>query len=199
MELATNHILEATVPKKLRANNPGIRAVVGGKPHKFRVKWTHPLVSDAIADELFSRLQKKPETRTFSLSPWDGINWDESDDTKHDSGDFDTSMQRVSKTDRLMILANRVAGKIAPKYPDVKFGVLAYVDYTRPPVREKVHPNVVPMIAPITFSRAQPMRDDGEPNNAALRNIVEGWPRWCRARPITSTPTFLPRSPVQTR
>src|SRR5205807_2360443 len=29
--------------------------------------------------------------------------------------------------------------------------------------------------APITYSRAQPMSDDGEPNNKALRSIVEGW------------------------
>src|SRR5262249_39044042 len=81
----------------------------------------------------------------------------------------------VSKTDRLMVLCNRVAEKVVPQYPHVKFGVLAYVDYTRPPVREKVHPSVVPEIAPITFSRAQPMTDDGEPNNKALRALVEGW------------------------
>ena len=40
--------------------------------------------------------------------------------------------------------------------------------YTRPPVREKVHPSIVPQIAPITFSRAHPMTDDGEPNNKTI-------------------------------
>jgi hypothetical protein len=54
-------------------------------------------------------------------------------------------------------------------------GILAYADYIRPPVREKVPANVVPQIAPITFSRAQPMSDDGEPNNKSLRYLVEGW------------------------
>jgi hypothetical protein len=103
------------------------------------------------------------------------MSWDESDDRKFDAGDFDPSTQVVSKTDRLMVLCNRVAQKVAAQYPDVLFGVLAYADYTRPPVREKVHPNVIPQIAPITYSRAQPMNDDGEPNNKALRHIVEGW------------------------
>ena len=61
--------------------------------------------------------------------------------------------------------------------------MLAYADYTRPPVREKVHPIVVPQIAPITYSRAHPMTDDGEPNNKALRSLVEGWGK---AVPATS-------------
>ena len=42
-------------------------------------------------------------------------------------------------------------------------------------MREPVHPNVVPVIAPITFTRAHPMTDDGEPNNKTLRMLVEGW------------------------
>ena len=74
-----------------------------------------------------------------------------------------------------MVLCNLVATAVTAKYPDVKFGVLAYVDYTRPPVREKPHPAIVPEIAPITFSRAHPMNDLGEPNNPSLRHLVEGW------------------------
>ena len=175
MCLSAGHALEATVPKKLREEHPEIKAIINGKPHPQRVKWTHPLVAQAIADAHLARLKKDPTINTFSLSPSDGVGWDESDDTKYDTGDFDTSTQMVSKSDRLMVLANRVAEKVTAKYPRVKFGMLAYADYTRPPVRQKVHPNVVPQIAPITFSRSQPMADDGEPNNKTLRYLVEGW------------------------
>jgi hypothetical protein len=177
MELAAGHALEFTVPKELRQQHPEIRAVVNGKPHEHRVKWTHPLVARAIADACLGLLQKDPNLHTFSLSPDDGLSWDESDDTKFDAGDFDPVLQTVSKTDRLMVLCNRVANEVTASHPDVKFGVLAYADYTRPPVREKVHPNVVPQIAPITFSRAHPITDDGEPNNKAFRALVEGWGR----------------------
>jgi hypothetical protein len=183
MELAAGHALEFTVPKELRESNPEIRAVIDGKPHEHKVKWTHPLVARAIADAHLAQLQKDPGIRTFSLSPDDGIGWDESDDAKHDAGDFDPATGAVSKTDRLMVLCNRVATQVTAKHPDVKFGVLAYVDYTRAPVREKVHPNVVPQIAPITFSRAHPMTDDGEPNNKSFRELVEGWGK---AAPATS-------------
>ena len=34
------HAREMTALKKLRATNPEIRAVVNGKPHNHRVKWT---------------------------------------------------------------------------------------------------------------------------------------------------------------
>lgn len=175
MGIEAGHNLEMAVPKELRKTNPEIRAIIGGKPSEHNVKWTHPLVADALVAACFKHLKQYPERQSFSLSPDDGISWDESDDKKHDAGDFDPSTQMISKTDRLLVLCNRVAEKVAAKHPNIKLGFLAYADYTRPPVREKVHPNLVPQIAPITFSRAHPMNDDGEPNNKVLRYLVEGW------------------------
>lgn len=175
MELSAGHALEFAVPKELRTQHPEIKAIIGGKPHDHYVKWTHPLVAEAITKTLLDKLAKEPETKTLSLSPDDGATWDESDDTKFDAGDFDPSLQTVAKADRLMVLCNRIAAAIAPKYPDVKFGMLAYVDYTRPPVREKPHPAIVPQIAPITFTRAHPLNDLGEPNNKSFQQLIEGW------------------------
>jgi hypothetical protein len=175
MALAAGHALEMAVPKELRKTHPEIRAIVNGKPDEHRVKWTHPLVAQAIADNYLAQLAKDPGINSLSLSPDDGLGWDESDDAKFDAGDFDPAAQAVSKTDRLIVLCNRVAEKLAVKHPTVKLGVLAYADYTRAPVREKLHPNVIPQIAPITFTRVHPMSDDGEPNNKVLRGLVEGW------------------------
>ena len=175
MELSAGHALEFAVPKELRTQHPEIKAIIGGKPHDHYVKWTHPLVAEAITKTLLDMLAKDPEMKTLSLSPDDGATWDESDDTKFDAGDFDPSLQTVAKADRLMVLCNRIAAAIAPKYPDVKFGMLAYVDYTRPPVREKPHPAIVPQIAPITFTRAHPLNDPGEPNNKSFQHLIEGW------------------------
>ena len=175
MELSCGHFLEFNVPKELRVQHPEIKAIIGGQPHEHWIKWTHPLVAEALTAKLLEILAKEPETKTLSLSPDDGATWDESDDTKFDAGDFDPSLQTVAKADRLMVLCNRIAAAISPKYPEVKFGMLAYVDYTRPPVREKPHPAIVPQIAPITFSRAHPLNDPGEPNNKSLQHLVEGW------------------------
>jgi hypothetical protein len=175
MELSAGHALEIAVSKELRMQHPEIRAVIKGKPHDHWLKWTHPLVAEALTTSMLATLAKDPQINSMSLSPDDGATWDESDDTKFDGGDFDPSLQTVAKADRLMVLCNRVATAVTAKHPHVKFGVLAYVDYTRPPVREKPHPSIVPQIAPITFSRAHPMNDPGEPNNPSLRHLVEGW------------------------
>ena len=175
LELSAGHALETSVPNQLRVDHPEVRAIIGGKPDAEKLKWTHPLVADALATVTLAQLKQDPTIKTFSLSPMDGIGWDESDDTKYDHGDFDPSAQTVSKTDRLMLLSDRVARQVCAQHPDVLFGILAYVDYTRPPVKQAVHPNVVPEIAPITYSRAHPMTDDGEPNNRSLRHLVTGW------------------------
>lgn len=175
MELSAGHALEGSVPKNLRKTNPEIKAIIKGKPHERLVKWTHPLVAKGISETIFQRLEKDPQKASFSLSPDDGMGWDESDDTKYDAGDFDPAAGAVSKTDRLLVLGNRVAETVTARHPHVKFGILAYVDYTRPPVRERVHPAIIPEIAPIAFSRGHPMNDPREPNNVVLRELVEGW------------------------
>lgn len=177
------HALEFTITKEQRQKHPEIRGIIGGQPNDHRLKWTHPLVAQFISEAILKQLQQDPETTSFSLSPDDGISWDESDDAKYDAGDFDPSAATVSKTDRLMVLTNRVAQAVSAKYPHVKFGMLAYVDYTRPPVREPVHAAIVPQIAPITFSRAHPMNDLNEPNNRMLQYLVNGW---AKLSPATS-------------
>ena len=74
-------------------------------------------------------------------------------------------------------MANQVAERVAAKHPDVMLGFLAYVQFTRPPLREKLHPNLYPQVAPISYSRAHPMTNDNVPGNKDLRYLVEGWGR----------------------
>jgi sugar lactone lactonase YvrE len=178
--LSAGHALEMYVSKEDRQKHPEWRAEIGGKPDDSRLKWSSSTLADFLADKILT-LHAKDLQPSYSLSPDDGANWDESkEDRALDAGDFDTTCQKVSKTDRLMVLCNRVAAKVAAKNPDVLFGMLAYVDYTRPPVREKVHPNLVPQIAPITYARAQPMTDDRAPSNKDLRYLIEGWGKKAR-------------------
>ncbi len=175
--LNAGHALELSyLSKEQLQEHPQWIATVDGKPNPYRLKWSAPGLAEAIADTIVARLDKEPTTLSVSLSPDDGLGFDNSpEDRALDAGDWDPVFGEVSITDRLIWFCNRVAGRVTQKYPDVLFGLLAYVNYNRPPVREKVHPNIVPQIAPITYSRAQPMTDDGEPNNKALRYLVEGW------------------------
>ncbi len=173
--LSAGHALEMYITKEDREKHPEWRATIDGQPHPHRLKWSSAPLAEALAERLISRHAKDPHP-SYSLSPDDGANWDESaEDKALDAGDYDTNHQQTSITDRLLVLCNRVAAKVATKDPDVLFGMLAYVQYTRPPVRETVHPNIVPQIAPISYSRGHPMTDDRVPGNKDLRHLIEGW------------------------
>lgn len=172
--IAAGHALEHYVTKEQREAHPEWRAIIKGKPDPLRLKWGQPGVQQAIADAVIARLDKS-YAPSISLSPEDGGEFDESDDTKWDAGDYDPVMNSPSITDRYVKFCNIVADKVAAKYPDVKLGFLAYVQYTQPPIRERLHPNLVPMYAPINYCRAHAMTDRICPSRQRMKGMVEGW------------------------
>jgi hypothetical protein len=176
MKIKAEHALEFYITQEQRQQHPEWRAIVDGKPSAKRLKWSNPEVANAIADAIIAKLDKNYQP-SVSISPDDGVGFDESpEDRALDAGDWDPSMNQISITDRYIVLCNRIAARVCAKYPDVRLGFLAYVQYTRPPVREKLHPNLVPEIAPITYCRAHAMTDTAIcPSRPQLRQIVEGW------------------------
>ena len=172
-EISATHALEFYISKEQREAHPEWRAIIGGKPHAVRLKWSNTGVQQAVADAVIAQLDKQ-YTPSISLSPDDGGSFDESDDKAWDAGDYDAVMNGPSITDRYIKFCNIVAEKVTKKYPDVKLGFLAYVQYTQPPIREKLHPSLVPVIAPINYCRAHAMTDNC-PSRRLVKSIVEGW------------------------
>jgi hypothetical protein len=173
------HALEGYVSEDLRKQHPEWRAISDGKPQARRLKWSLPGVAEALADGIIASLEKRTGVTSVSLSPDDGMGYDETDDKTLDAGDFDSSIAQVSITDRQVWLCNRIIERVDKKFPGIRYGMLAYGASTRPPVREKPHPLLVPQIAPITFRRAHPMTDDRVPDNKELRALIEGWAKLC--------------------
>ena len=178
--LQTGHALEGYVSEELLREHPDWLAVSTDGQHRGRrLKFSKPGVAAAIADSIIQILDENPRRQSISLSPDDGpatgVGFDTTDDAKLDAGDWDPTIPGVSHTDRLVWLCNRIAERVTEKHPHVIFGMLAYRNYNRPPVREKLHPSIVPQIAPLSYSRAHPWTDDGEPNNETMRYIVSGW------------------------
>jgi hypothetical protein len=172
------HALGSYLTKEDLEAHPEWVAVINGRPSPPTLKWTRPEVAEAIAQKILTSIEAGESRRaTASLSPEDQIHFDESEDPRFDAGDTDPMFGKPSLTDRLLVLCNRIADRVTAEHPDMLFGMLAYVNYTRAPVREKVHPSIVPLIAPITYSRVHPLTDDREPNNKALRELIAGWGR----------------------
>ena len=175
--LHASHALETYISKEQLQAHPDWAAEIGGarKPESGRLCWANPDVAAAVADAIIAKLDQTG-ARSVSLSPNDGVSFCQCTACKAlDTGDFDPSMGCVSLTDRLLHFCNAIVERVTAKYPDTLFGMLAYVQYTRPPLREKPHRNLVPQIAPITYCRAHAMTDPACPSRPALRPIVEGW------------------------
>lgn len=174
VKLSAGHHLERWLSDEQRLAHPEWRAVIGGRPHPSRLRWTEPAVAKAIADAILAD-PKASRAASVSLSPGDGSDFDQTTDKSADAGDWDPAANSVSLTDRLLVLVNRVATELHAQKPDLLFGLLAYSSYTRPPVRESVHPNVVPVLAPITYCRVRPWSDDTCPGAKDARRAFEGW------------------------
>jgi hypothetical protein len=181
LPIAAGHALESYVTKDQLEANHHWNAEINGerKLHPcdvgYRLCWANSEVAVAIADNVIKQLDSAPQ-KAISLSPGDGIDFCECEKCRAlDTGDWDSSMNCMSITDRYLYFANQIAARVAEKHPDAMLGFLAYVQFTRPPLREKVHPNLYPQVAPISYSRAHPSNEDAVPDNQSLRHIVQGW------------------------
>jgi len=175
LNIAAGHALEGYITKEQRKEHPEWVGYNKGKAKHRRLKWSAPGVTDALADGILERLRTSPNRKSMSLSPDDGLGYDDTDDKKLDAGDWDPTVGDYSITDRQVWMCNRVIEKVTKEHPDMLFGMLAYGQSTRPPVNNKPHPNLIPEFAPITYRRAHPMTFDGVPGNEALRTAIKGW------------------------
>jgi len=145
------------IRKQQLEEHPEWRLHKDGKPYRNSLRWTRKDVADAIADSIIARLAGGATSVT--LSPADHVvPTEDPEERKHDPEPrvWEPAANRYSVTDRLYMLANRVAERVGKKYPDVLFGLYAYINYNSPPAREPVHPIVTPVIAPIDFNRHHP-------------------------------------------
>jgi hypothetical protein len=176
--ISAGHALEISnyITKEQLQAHPDWNAEIGGKRSiNGRFCWANPEVAAAVADSVIAQLDKS-YSPTVSLSPDDGATFCQCARCKAlDTGDWDKAMDQVSITDRYVHFCNQIVERVTKKYPDVLFGFLAYVQYTRPPLREKPHPRLIPEIAPINYCRGHAMTDVLCPSRQEIKYIVEGW------------------------
>jgi hypothetical protein len=173
LKLAAGHQLERWVSQADREAHPEWRAVVDGKPHPSRLRWNSQELASAVAKAIVGSFAKTGGS-TASVSPADGGSFDESS-VGSAKADWDPLTNQASLTDELLVIANRVAQSVSREHPDARLGLLVYDRYARPPLREPVHPNLIPVLAPINYCRTHPISDQNCPGAAELRKAVEDW------------------------
>jgi len=177
LKIRAGHALERYITREEREAHPEWCALIDGRrdPARPQLSWGNPKVAAAIAAKINSRLDED-YVDSLSLSPMDSTVFGEGpEETVLDAGDWDPTLHRPALTDRLLTFANQIAEGVSKKHTQVRLGLLAYLQYTRPPVKVRPHTNLVIELAPITYNRAHPMTDDRHPASADLRQIVTGW------------------------
>jgi hypothetical protein len=79
-------------------------------------------------------------------------------------------MDYVSLTDRMFSFYNAIAEQVAKAYPDVLFCGQAYSVYSAPPVKTKLHPNILIRYVGISYAK-DTLRQEG----------LKDWDTWTRA------------------
>jgi hypothetical protein len=177
LKIQAGHALERYITREEREAHPEWCALIDGRrdPARPQLSWGNPEVAEAIALKIIAKLNND-YVDSISLSPMDSTAFGEGpEETALDAGDWDPTLHMPSLTDRLVSFANRIAARVSKEHPRVRLGLLSYVQYTRPPVKVRPHPNLTIELAPITYNRAHPMTDDRHPASADLRRIVAGW------------------------
>ncbi len=122
---------------------------------------SNPALIEAIAQEKIEELERNPGQKTVSLMTHDGGSkagfcmcsackvLDPPEGRPTQLGTYDHKSGRyyrfdyVSLTDRMIYFYDAIAEKVAKVYPEVLFTGQAYSVYRAPPVRQKLHRNIV--------------------------------------------------------
>lgn len=177
--------LEGLVSAQQREEHPEWKLVVDGTPHPHLLRWTRPDVAAAMADAIVAKIEGEfaPARAagyqlSFGIVPGDYVlPTEDPEERKADPEPrvWEKAAGRWSVTDRYVLLANRIAERVAMKHPDVTIALLGYVNCIMPSARHVPRPDLVMTLAPIDFHRHQPMTDADHPLGSALLDLVTGW------------------------
>jgi hypothetical protein len=145
---------------------------------RWRLCKSNPQLIEFVANDIIERATKDPSLRCVSLSPNDGgyssyclcencKRLDPPDAPKIPFTVFEhvgkpqrREIDYVALTDRMVWYWNQIADRVTKVHPNLLFLVDAYSSFGTPPVRERLHPNLVVRYVP---------------------NEIDGWEGWQRA------------------
>jgi hypothetical protein len=170
--------MRSYIPREQLAAHPLWNAELDGKREVTGIFcWSNPAVADAVADGIMRQLEQQYRPVVTLSTPY-GDRFCACVACKAlDAGGWHHGLGRPSMTDRFIAFANRVAERVTGKYPRVLFGMLMKNHYIDPPLREKPHANLLPVITSIATCRAHSVTARDCPDRQQFAKQVEGWAR----------------------
>lgn len=164
-------------PKHYFEQHPEWFALIGGKRNPVQLCTTNKDMIKQFIYNLKEQIKNNPSSTWWTLSPNDGAAFCECINCKSlDPGLNDITMSNLPLvTDRLLVFYNEVIDSVISEYPDKYFTFFAYVNHLAPPKNLKIHPRLIPVITPITYSRYHEMNSKNSETQRALAAYVKEW------------------------
>ena len=168
--------------------------------NRARLCVSNPELIEQVAHDKIAELSAYPSRSSVSLAPNDGgrltfcmcerckaldwpegrkirLQYDEASGGRIQRHYFDY----VSLTDRMVAFYNAVAERVTKVHPDALLVADAYSVYSAPPVKRRLHPNIVIRFVPMTY-----LSDEGR------EHAIRDWDAWSRAASkVYFRPNFL--------
>ena len=176
--ISAHHVWASMIPaSKYFDEHPEWYRQVNGKREPLMLCTSNEEMTREFIKNYRAVIESDPGATWFSLSQDDGSVFCECTNcTALDSGLNDIITPNLPQiSDRLVNFYNKVVTELVKDYPDKYFCFLAYASSTAPPVREKLHPHLMPMMAAITFSRYHAVNAKNSETMQALGSYIEGW------------------------
>lgn len=182
--LAQGHAFARYMKQASLEEHPDYYPVVGGKPVRTQANLSNPAVAKLMADQIAAAFRAGPTAwaggKSACIGPDDGFLLDERPESRAmDSGEMDPLYRVPSATDRFLAFANEVCRLLRPEFPDHTLGFYIYSNHCMPPRRVKPDPMLVPLVAPIAFSRYLPVGSPREPTAMLLESVIRDWAALC--------------------
>ena len=145
-----------------------------------QIETTHPRVIDLMVRDIKAEFERRnwPKDRLagFPIGPSDGLGFSRSPESRAaNSSRLDPVFGEPDVTDLVVLLGNTILQRLGEEYPNVCVGFYSYSVHGSFPQRYTPHPRLVPIFAPIGFSRFHSLLDPRSETQQAYRASLGQW------------------------
>jgi Domain of unknown function (DUF4838) len=177
------HNLTNTVPpEEFFDDHPEYYALVNGERMTSQLCTSNPEVIRLSIERINAYFDEHPHMLSYSLCPDDNTDFCEcANCTALDAGGLDKyyELDKPVLTDRLMVYLNAVAQGIQERHPGKMVTTYAYVNYSTPPVREKIDPHVSIVFTTSVYCSGHSIGDPACESRRNMKRDLAGWAEAC--------------------
>lgn len=171
--------------KKVFDANPEMYALVRQADGTFKrqgpqLESTHPQVIELFKQEIREMFAKNnwPSDKAVGvpIGPADGLGYSQSTESRLAGTDrIDPNAGEQDTTDLVVLLANTILKDLEDEFPNLYLGYYVYSTHAEYPARYTPHPRVVPIFAPINYSRFHGIGDTNSKTWPSYADVVRQW------------------------